>query len=61
MSHSNMVLSRLTDTCAEEGQVNRALAISLDIEELVHSTNHLLQAAATLNRSVRKEQDGAQE
>lgn len=57
MSHSNMVISRpigkirtqlaeaqaiANDTYATEGQVDRALMISLDIEELIHSADHLL-------------------
>jgi hypothetical protein len=67
MSHSNIVVggiigeirSQLAEahaiantahTCAVEGQVDRALTISLELEELIYSA-HLLQAAATLNRT----------
>jgi hypothetical protein len=45
------VIAKAADVCAAEGQIDRALMISLDIEELIHSANHLLQAAATSSRS----------
>ena len=48
-------IANAANTCAGEGQIDRALTISLDIEELIHSANHLLQAAAALNRSAREE------
>jgi hypothetical protein len=50
-------IANAANTCAGEGQIDRALTISLDIEELIHSANHLLQAAATLSRSAREERE----
>jgi hypothetical protein len=44
-------IAKAADVCAADGQIERALTISLDIEELIHSADHLLQAAATLNIS----------
>lgn len=37
-------IATAADACAIEGQLERAMVISLDIEELIHSANHLLQA-----------------
>ena len=54
-------IAKAADTCAADGQIDRALIISLDIEELIHSADHLLQAAATLNRSARQEREEAEE
>ena len=48
-------IAKAADICAGEGQIERAIAISLDIEELIHSADHLLQAAATLNRKARED------
>lgn len=42
--------ARAADLCAKDDQVERAFEIALDIEELLHSANHLLQAAAILRR-----------
>jgi len=47
-------ISKAADMCAGEGQYERAFTISLDIENLIHSANHLLQAAATVHRSMNK-------
>ena len=48
-------IAKAADACAEEGQFDRALTISLDIEELIYSADHLLQAAATLDRNARED------
>ena len=44
-------IAKAADVCAAQGQIDRALMISPDIEELIHSADHLLQTAATLSRS----------
>ena len=54
-------IAKAANVCAAEGQVVRALTISLDIEELVHSADHLLQLTATLNRSLRAERGATEE
>ncbi len=43
-------IAKAAETCARDGFLERALTISLDVEELIHTSNHLLQAAAALNR-----------
>lgn len=49
-----LAIAKAAETCARDGFPDRALTISLDVEELIHSSNHLLQAASVLNRE-RKE------
>ena len=49
-----LAIAKSAEACAAEGYVDRALTIALDIEELINSTNHVLQAAAALNRSIKK-------
>ena len=39
--------------CTAQGQIDRALMISPDIEELIHSADHLLQRPPTLNKSIK--------
>lgn len=47
-------IAKAADVCASEGQYSRAFSIALDVEELIHSADHLLQAAATLHRSMKE-------
>jgi hypothetical protein len=44
-------IAKSANTCAVNGRVDRALTISLGIEELIRAADNLLQAAVTLNRS----------
>ena len=44
-------IAKAADMCTAQGQIDCALMISPDIEELIHSADHLLQAAASLSRS----------
>ena len=50
-------IAKAADLCAKDGQVERALEISLDLEVLLHDANHLLQAAAVLNRITSRESE----
>ena len=36
-------IAKAADVCAAQGQIDRALMISPDIEELIHSADHLLR------------------
>lgn len=54
-------IAKAADVRAEDGQIERAIAISLDIEESIHSADHLLQAAATLNRKAREDREDTQD
>lgn len=45
-----LAIAKAAEACAKDGFPDRALMISLDVEELIHSSNHLLQAASTFNR-----------
>ena len=45
-----LAIAKAAETCARDGFPDRALAISLDVEDLIHSSNHLLQAASAMNR-----------
>ena len=54
-------IAKAADLCARDGQVDRAFEIALDLDELLHSANHLIQAAAILRRTERKEQPPAEE
>ena len=51
-------IAEAADICAAEGQIDRAFTISLDFEELIRSADHLLQAAAILDRRAKEEQQG---
>ena len=44
-------IAKAADVCAAQEQIERALMISPDIEEQIHSADHLLQVTATLSRS----------
>ena len=44
-------IAKAAELCARDGWPTRALRICLDIEPLIHDANHLLQAAAALNRT----------
>ena len=48
-------IAKAAELCAQDGWPTRALRICLDIEPLIHYANHLLQAAAAMNRSRRPE------
>ncbi len=48
-------VAKAAEVCAQDGWPTRALQICLDIEPLIHDANHLLQAAAAMNRSRRPE------
>ena len=52
-------IAKAAELCAHDGWHTRALQISLDIEPLLHDADHLLQAAAALNRNVESEEPGA--
>jgi hypothetical protein len=43
-------IAKATETCARDDFPERALTISLDVEEVIHNSNHLLQAASAMNR-----------
>ena len=36
-------IAKAAAVCVADGQIDRALTISLDIEELIHSADHLLR------------------
>jgi hypothetical protein len=48
-------IAKAAELCAHDGWPTRALQICLDIEPLIHDANHLLQAAAAMNRNRRPE------
>jgi hypothetical protein len=54
-------IAKAADLCAKDGQVDRAFEIALDLDELLHSANHLVQAAAILRRVERREQEKAED
>ena len=43
-------IAKAADACAETGQVNKAVEISHDIEQLSYEASRLLDAASLLNR-----------
>ena len=49
-------IAKAAELCARDGWPMRALRICLDIEPLIHDANHLLQAAATMNRTTAPEE-----
>ena len=42
--------ARGAEACAESGQIDKAVQISLDIEQLAYEASRLLDAASLLNR-----------
>lgn len=45
-----LAIAKAAEICAREGYPERAFTISLDLEELLHSSNHILQAASAMRR-----------
>ena len=43
-------IAKAADACAESGQVNKAVELSHDIEQLSYEASRLLDAASLLNR-----------
>ena len=50
-------IAKAARACAVDGQIGQAVIISLGIEELIHSADHLLQAAAGLSRRDEEESE----
>ena len=50
-------IAKAVDLCAKDAQVETAFEIALDLEVLLHDANHLLQAAAVLNRIASRESE----
>ena len=57
LSEANAI-AQAASTIAGEGWTDRAFAMALGIEELIHDASHLLQAAAVLNRQNKKHEEG---
>jgi len=43
-------IAKAAEACAEAGNVEKAVEISLDVEQLVYEVNTLLNAASLINR-----------
>ena len=43
-------IAKAAQVCAEDGNVNKAVEIVLDVEQLSYESANLLNAASTLNR-----------
>ncbi len=43
-------VARAAETCAETGQIDQAVKVSLDIEQLAYEASRLLDVASLLNR-----------
>lgn len=43
-------IAKAAQVCAEGGNVNKAVEIALDVEQLTYESANLLNAASTLNR-----------
>jgi hypothetical protein len=43
-------IAKAADTCAEAGNIEKAIEIALDVEQLVYDVSTLLNAASTINR-----------
>lgn len=43
-------IARAAEACADSGQVDKAVEVSLDIEQLAYEASRLLDAASLLNR-----------
>lgn len=43
-------IARAAEACAESGHVDKAVEVSLDIEQLAYEASRLLDAASLLNR-----------
>jgi hypothetical protein len=47
---SDASVAKAAVTCAEEGDHHDAVKIALDVEQLIHEANALLNAASLINR-----------
>lgn len=46
-------LGRAAETCGNSGNIDRAIQIALDVEQLTYEVNTLLNAASLINRICR--------
>jgi len=46
-------IARAADACADSGNIEKAVEIALDIEQLVYEVNTFLNAASLMNRIYR--------
>lgn len=43
-------IAKAAEVCAQSGEIDKAVEVSLDIEELAYEASRLLEAASLLNR-----------
>lgn len=43
-------IARAAETCATAGNIEKAIEIALDVEQLIYEVNTLLNAASMINR-----------
>jgi hypothetical protein len=43
-------IARAAETCAETGNIEKAIEIALDVEQLIYEVNTFLNAASLMNR-----------
>jgi hypothetical protein len=43
-------IAKAAETCAETGNIEKAIEIALDIEQLIYEVNTFLNAASMINR-----------
>jgi hypothetical protein len=43
-------IARVAQTCAEAGNLDKAVEIALDVEQLIYEVNTFLNAASMMNR-----------
>ena len=43
-------IAKAAETCAEAGNIEKAIEIALDVEQLIYEVNTLLNAASLINR-----------
>jgi hypothetical protein len=47
-------IARAAQVCANEGNIEKAVEIALDVEQLSYEASNLLNAASTINRMTKK-------
>lgn len=50
MTGEAAVIAKAADACADAGNVDKAVEVSLDIEQLSYEVSRLLDSASLLNR-----------
>ena len=43
-------IAKAAETCAEAGNIEKAIEIALDVEQLIYEVNTFLNAASVINR-----------